>query len=431
MSNNKTAIRYSSRALSLRALERIFQSGEQLETALSGDFAFAKMESRDRAFARLLVSTVCRYRGQIDRVLNGFLKRTPKSSVMNALRLGAAQILVLKTPAHASVGETVDLVKSDRDMAGMSGLVNAVLRRVVKEGPAQFAKSAPRENIPAWIYKQWENDFGRASARQMALQFLKIPPLDISVKNDIDHWTEQLQGEKLFGQTIRLNEAGSIRSLPGYEEGAWWVQDLSSALPVQFLGDIQDKTVLDMCAAPGGKTLQLAAAGANVTAIDISAIRLERVKENLDRTDLSARIICGDATDPDLISEKFDIVLLDAPCSATGTFRRHPDVLHSKDPRQVSQLQKLQKELLTTGLTHLSPNGILVYCTCSLQTSEGEGQMDWLLKNNPDLEVIRPKEEFWQDSVTENGFLRLLPHQIREKGGLDGFFIAILRQKTR
>ncbi len=429
MSPKNTDKKIDSRTITVRALGRILTSGEQLEATLSTDKHYRELETRDRGFVRLLVSSYFRQKGQIDGVLNGFLSRMPPDFVLNALRIGAVQLLILGTADHAAVGETVGLLKSHKKYYKFSGLANAVLRKIAREGRSIMGNIPPRENIPTWIYRSWERAYGRSAARQLALQYQQIPPLDICVKRDPELWAERFDGQVMYGNCVRLPKAGQIKELDGFDEGDWWVQDLSSTLPVQLLGDVSGLKVLDMCAAPGGKTLQLASQGAIVTAMDRSAERLDLLKENLGRTGLSADIIAADATNWPENDSQYDIVLLDAPCSATGTFRRHPDVLYAKTKKQMEQLQKLQRKLLISAARKLRPGGQLVYCTCSLQVEEGEEQIDRFLQKNTDFDVIRVSDEKWHDFGTLSGHLRLLPHQFRENGGLDGFFIARLRQK--
>ena len=427
--NTSTSPRINTRLMALRALGRILLEGEQLETSIASDPLYNKLEVRDRGFVRLLVSSVFRQKGQIDKVLGGYIKQTPPDFVMNALRLGAAQILVLKTSDHAAVSEMVQIVKQEKQYTKFSGFVNAVLRNLTREGGPKMAAIPPRENIPKWIYQSWEHAYGAGAARTMALQYMKPPPLDITVKSDPEGWAEKLGGDVMFGKTIRLAKAGQISELPGYDEGDWWIQDLASSLPVQMLtelkGDLTGLRVLDMCAAPGGKTLQFAAAGAKVTALDKSGHRLTILKENLARTNLEAEIVEADGMNWGNDGEPFDIVLLDAPCSATGTYRRHPDVLHSKSFRQVADLLKIQKRLLAAASQHIKPGGILIYCTCSLQIEEGEQQASNFVQKNTDFEVVKPSNDIWSDTVTPEGYFRLLPHLMREKGGLDGFFFSI------
>ena len=420
----------SSRMIAVRALGRILSTGELLEDSLSSDRFYPHLDPRDRAFVRLLVSTSLRYKGQIDKVLTGFIDRSPPAFVHNVLRLGAAQILVLGTADHAAVAESVELVKTHRKYGKFSGFVNAIMRKLTQKGKAELAKTAPRENIPNWIYRSWEKHYGRGDARQMALEYQKIPPLDITVKSDVKEWAEKLGGDVIFGHTVRLKNAGLVTELPGFQDGEWWVQDVSSSLPVLSMGEIKGKNILDMCAAPGGKTLQMANAGAQVTAIDKSVKRLKLLEENLKRTSLSAELVQADAVNWTGDKDGYDIVLLDAPCSATGTYRRHPDVLHHKNSGQIGALIKIQRQLLLSAVEKLRPDGLLVYCTCSLQVEEGEEQIEHFLQQQNDFEAIRFSDEKWREFGNSGGYLRLLPHQMREKGGLDGFFIARLRRKT-
>ncbi|NNE59126.1 MAG: RsmB/NOP family class I SAM-dependent RNA methyltransferase [Hellea sp.] len=429
MTQDKSRQKPNARLIAVKALTRIEENQELLESAIERDPEYNSLETRDRAFIRMLVSSYFRSKGQIDQILNGFVDREPPKFVLNALRIGAVQILVLGTADHAAVGETVTLVKNHKKYVKFAGLVNAVLRRTIREGKAAMGAIPPRENIPAWIYKSWERAYGRAAARQMATQLQKTPPLDLTVKSDPQGWAEKLGGEVMFGNTIRLPKAGQLMELAGYDSGDWWVQDLASSLPVQSLGNIEGKLVLDMCAAPGGKTLQLVAGGAEVVALDRSGRRIDILKDNLARTQLSAEIVVADALSWD-DERRFDIVLLDAPCSATGTYRRHPDVLYGKTAKQLGQLQRLQASLLEIAVEKLRPGGILVYCTCSLQVEEGEEQMNRFLQKQSDFDLIRFSEEKWCEFGNSGGYLRLLPHHLRENGGLDGFFIAKFSRKT-
>jgi 16S rRNA (cytosine967-C5)-methyltransferase len=267
----------------------------------------------------------------------------------------------------------------------------------------------------------------------MAKQLSAEPPLDIYVRSDVDVWAEKLGGQLLSDWMVRLPKSGLVPQMPGFEDGQWWVQDFAASLPVQSLaalvGDLSGKTVLDMCAAPGGKTLQLAAMGAKVTALDKSEERLERVRENLARTKLAAEVICADAFEWARETERtFDIVLLDAPCSATGTFRRHPDVLHNRHPKDVGSLARIQKALLAKAAKLVGPGGYLLYCSCSLQYEEGEAQAIAFTESYADFTaraLTVPKMQTGDDILDEKGYIRVLPHLMGENGGLDGFFAAL------
>jgi len=263
---------------------------------------------------------------------------------------------------------------------------------------------------------------------KMARAVFSDPPLDLSVRGNTADWAKRLDGEVIGPQTIRLPHIGTVTDLEGYGEGQWWAQDVAASLPVDILGDVSGLSVLDMCAAPGGKTLQLASRGAQVTALDRSEDRLLRMKDNLVRTSLSAELVCADAREYSHI-DGFDIVLLDAPCSATGTFRRHPDVIHNKTPRDVQSLVKLQKQLLKAAAALVKQGGSLVYCTCSLQKDEGEDRVSHFLTDMPEFRlnpILTDSVLSIPQSVTAEGYIRTQPQFLAEKGGVDGFFIARL-----
>ena len=423
----------TARLCAARAVQHVLRDQEQLEVALSRQSDYTTLEPRDRAFARLIAATVFRRMGQIDAALKPYLKQKPGPFPHAILRCGAAQILFLKTAPHAAVGESVALLKRSSKTRAYSGMVNAVLRRVVDDGMKHAVKVPPRANLPGWVRGTWESAYGRADMGRMAMQLTKEPPLDITVKSDAAGWAERLGGQVLAPHSVRLPSAGHVPSLEGFDAGEWWVQDLAASLPVVSLGDISGLTVLDMCAAPGGKTLQLASSGAIVTAIDRSEERLERVTENLHRTKLNAEIVASDAIEwGEEDTRQFDIVVLDAPCSATGTFRRHPDVLYNKTPKDVGSLVRLQRRLFEVALRKIKPGGRIIYCTCSLQYEEGEAQLKKFLSENGTLELASSVDiDIFDEGYNpfENGYLRLLPHVLGEKGGADGFFSAIVKHK--
>lgn len=423
----------SARYFAAKAVEQVLRDRHQLETALSRQPGYNRLSPRDRAFSRLIAATVFRRMGQIEAAMKPFVRRPPTPFVDAVLKCGVAQILFLKTPMHAAVGESVELLKSSPRTRAAAGMVNAVLRKVDGEGRKLAANVPPRKNLPGWIRSSWEAAYGRPALQRMAVQLSQDPPLDVTVRSDVKDWAHKMVGEVLSDQSVRSGTKGLISNMPGYEDGQWWVQDVAASLPVIGLGDINGLTALDMCAAPGGKTLQLAAGGAKVTALDKSEERLERVKENLERTKLYADLICADALEWSKDShELFEIVLLDAPCTATGTFRRHPDVLYNRRQGDVSKLVYVQRKLLNAALTKLKPGGRLVYCTCSLQPEEGERQMDSFVSENDTVELFQPVGlPDWVEAqhMLQHGYLRTLPHLLGEKGGLDGFFSAILVKK--
>lgn len=426
------------RQLAASAVRNVRTDGLPLEAVLSALPEYNSLDPRDRAFVRLIAATTFRRDGQLKAVFKPLIRKEPPLFVRAALETAAAQILFLGTPPHAAVGETVGMLKSNKATRGFANLANAVLRKVVEDGPKLAAMEAPRANIPGWIRGAWERAYGRAAVRKSSLQLIKDPPLDLTLKDasleNTQKWAETLGGEVIMPGTVRLSSIGNVAELDGYADGAWWAQDVAATLPVRTLinalGDLGGKTALDLCAAPGGKTMQLAAQGATVTAVDKSESRLSRVHENMTRTQLEAEIICADALEWET-EKKFDIVLLDAPCTATGTFRRHPDVLHNRTPKTLSQLVKLQDKLLPKAASLVAPGGWLVFATCSLQPEEGEPRIEKFLKDAPDFRPISllPVSglDLPEDAV-KTGILRTLPHYVEEKGGMDGFFIAVMQK---
>ena len=419
------------RRAALAVLGDVLERRQPLDTAMARHFP--GFEGRDRAFARALCATVLRRLGQIDDLLARFLDRpldALDAAVRQTLRLGAAQVLFLDVPDHAAVAATVPLAGRNR---GARGLVNALLRRLTREGKAALADQDPVAlNIPGWMLSCWQAQWGAEAARRIALASLSEAPMDITLRDgDPVLWAERLQAEVLPTGSLRRHGGGAAERLPGFEEGAWWVQDMAAALPARLFGDLAGRRVLDLCAAPGGKTLQLAAAGAGVTALDRSAKRLERLGENLQRTGLHADIVCADATRwrPEA---PFDAILLDAPCSATGTLRRHPDALHLKTPADMEKLAVLQEKLLDAAAAMLAPGGVLVYCTCSLQAEEGEMQAAAFLKRHDDFrrQPVKPAEAgIPHGAVNAEGDIRCRPDLAPGdgiEGGMDGFFIARL-----
>lgn len=419
----------TSRRLAAFAVKEVMENHQPLEQVLAAQPDYRALEGRDRAFVRLIAATTFRRMGQIDAALKPFVRQRPTKLVYAALQTAAAQILYLGTPAHAAVGETVAMLKSRGSSKGFANMANAVLRNIVEKGPSLAGAQPPKVNIPGWIRGEWERAYGRQSGRKMSAQLMKDPVLDISVKSEAPAWAAKLGGEVIGELSVRLGKIGDVTSLEGFDAGEWWAQDVAASLPVQILGDVKGLRVLDMCAAPGGKTLQLAAKGAQVTALDKSEGRLERVKENLQRTQLSAEIICADVLEWAPKGDLYDIVLLDAPCSATGTFRRHPDVLYNRSPKDVANLVRLQDKLLAQAAQFVRPGGTLLYCTCSLMPKEGQPRVDMFLQSVPDFRLIPtldvPGLALPQDAFSE-GSLRSLPYYLEDKGGMDGFFIARL-----
>ena len=355
-----------------------------------------------------------------------------RGPVQDVLRLGIAQLAFLETPAHAAVASTVALAQGPR-LAPYRGLVNAVLRRASREHGAIAALDAARLNTPDWLWRSWAQAYGDARCRAIAEAHLGEPPLDLSPCTDTEDRAEALcaalAAERLPGGTLRLRGAGEVTRLAGYEAGEWWVQDAAAALPARLFGPVAGKQVLEIGAAPGGKTAQLAAAGARVTAVDRSTPRLARLRENLARLHLEAEIVEADALDWRPAAQA-QMVLLDAPCAATGTIRRHPDVLHGRRPADVARLAELQGRLLARAAAMVAPGGLLVYASCSLQPEECERQVDAFLKAATDFArlPVRPGELAGVgEAITTAGDLRTLPCHWAEDGGMDGFYAARLR----
>jgi len=398
--------------------------GRALEDALSETPSFNALEGRDRAFARALVTAGLRRLGGIDTVLSQFLARPLPDDADHAralLHLGAAQLLVLGTPAHAAVGETVETANHMKEARGFAKLMNAVLRKVASNGQEILNDLPPGADLPQWLYTRWRAAYGEV-APQIAEALLSEPPLDVSVKGDAASWAERLFATVTPTGSLRLAEHAPIDTLPGFNEGAWWVQDAAAALPAKLLGDVRGKRVLDLCAAPGGKTLQLAAAGAHVTAVDKSEARLKRLRENLARTKLEAEVICADALQ--FKAEPFDAILLDAPCTSTGTLRRHPDVAWLRRPTDVKALSDLQTQLVAATAKLLKPGAPLIYAVCSLEPEEGPGVVAAALRNGWKRAPLT--NEVPAEFITADGDLRTHPGQWPEIGGLDGFYSARL-----
>ncbi len=418
------------RRIAASLLDGVLGKGRALDDLLADrTIGFRGLTDRDRAFVRRLVATALRRRGQVDGVLRKFLTLWPKGLPREALRLGTTELLFLDAPPHAAVDSAVDLMHPEQKKP--RGLINAVLRKVAAEGAAIVAQQdAARQNTPDWLWRSWEEAYGPDLARDIAQAHLQEAPLDISVKGDAAGWAERLQAELLPSGCLRRQAAGAVESLPGYDDGTWWIQDAAAALPAKLLGDVNGKTVADLCAAPGGKTAQLAAMGAQVMAVDRSDPRLKRLKENLKRLHLKAEVRTAEIEhwQPPHV---FDAVLLDAPCSATGTIRRHPDLPYLKDETDVMKLAALQQRLINAAWAMLKPGGKLVYCVCSLQPEEGERHMP-LLRALPGARIVPADAAMLgvpEDAVTLDGALRTLPCHWADRGGMDGFF-AVCLEKT-
>jgi 16S rRNA (cytosine967-C5)-methyltransferase len=424
------------RAVALRLLAQVLDRRRPLDEALAESKDFAALAARDRALVRRLLATLLRRLGQVDDLITSCLNRPLKRShgeVRNLLRLGAVQLAFLDTPAHAAVSTTLKLATTPR-LAGHKGLFNAVLRRIDREAAELIAKQdAARLNTPRWLWLSWEGAYGAATARAIAEAHLSEAPLDLTLKEpaQAEAWAERLEARVLPSGSLRLPPGrGEIVKLPGFEDGAWWVQDSAATLTVRLLGPIAGRRVLDLCAAPGGKTAALAALGARVTAVEISPARAARLETNLARLGLGAETVTADATEwrP---RAPVDAVLLDAPCSGTGTLRRHPDIAWLKGPEDIAALTPLQDRLLAAAVEMIAPGGSLVYAACSLQPEEGPERIAALLAAGaPVARVpIEAGEVFGrEDWLSPDGDLRTLPCHLAELGGMDGFYACRLRR---
>ncbi|MCP5087864.1 MAG: methyltransferase domain-containing protein [Rhodobacteraceae bacterium] len=396
------------------------------------DGALAKLAPADRARAQSLAALVLRNVTRLDGVLDGFLKKPPPLKARNALRVCAAEILLDDIPPHAAVNAAVQILRASQKTAHLSGMVNAVGRRLAEEGAGLLVKQA-HPKLPKSIRGAVLKSFGEETTQAIEAAHTQRPPVDLTLRTpgNADRWAQVLGAEVLPTGSLRLKRPGQISALPGYDEGAWWVQDAAAALAARLLGDVSGQRVLDLCAAPGGKTLQLAAAGAEVVALDISAGRMARVEENLARTKLKAEIVIADALKwgPD---QPFDAILLDAPCSATGTIRRHPDLPLVRPDMDLKPLMRLQQDLLRQAFGWLKPGGRLVFSTCSLIPAEGERQVAEFMTETEHAELgeVAPAtlgcEPAWQG---EAGSLRLRPDYWPERGGMDGFFMALMQRR--
>lgn len=407
----------TARMAAVRMLDAVLEEGLLLSQA---DTVLEDLPPADRARAQRLAAEVLRHIEQCDRVLKPFLRKAPPPMVLNILRLATVE-LVQGAAAHGVVNEAVSLVRNDRRHGALSGLVNAVLRKVAAiEAP--FAKLPP-QRLPYWLRKPLVDSWGREAVSAMEAVQAKPAPVDITLKPGAAVLPDAVA---LPSGSLRLPAGVQVSALPGYAEGDWWVQDAAAALAVPLLAPRAGERVLDLCAAPGGKTLQLAAAGAQVTALDISGPRLARLQDNLARTGLQAQVVAADALhwQPEA---PFDAILLDAPCSATGTIRRHPDLPFVKDGSELAELIPLQAALLDRALGWLAPGGRLVFCTCSLLPEEGEEQLAAALARHPGLKVepaaLPGVEPGW---LTPEGALRLRPDYWAAQGGMDGFFMVRL-----
>jgi 16S rRNA (cytosine967-C5)-methyltransferase len=424
------------RRIAVDLLDGVLRRRIALDEQLAGKRAhpdIAALTDRDRALMRRLVATALRRLGSLRHLLGEFLDKgfpadAPRTETI--LLIGAVQILWLDVPDHAAVDLSVRLAQADRRAARYAGLINAVLRRVAQSRDGLAAVDA-RRDTPDWLLARWRKTYGATTARLIADANGHEPALDLTVKTDAKSWAERLRGRVLATGSVRTLAQGAISLLPGFVEGAWWVQDAAAALPARLLGDVRGLAVADLCAAPGGKTAQLAFAGARVTAVDRSPARLDRLRDNLERLALTAEYVAADALE--WSGGPFDAVLLDAPCSSTGTIRRHPDVPWLKSEADIGAMAELQQRLLDRAVELLKPGGRLIFCVCSLEPEEGNEQIAALLGRDRRLARIPVQVEELcghAEWVTADGDLRTLPHHLPDPNprfaGLDGFYAARL-----
>jgi 16S rRNA (cytosine967-C5)-methyltransferase len=422
------------RKAALSILSSVLRKRMPLELAAEKAFAASRLAQRDMAFARAIATETLRRLGQLEALLRHFMVKAiaphRAGAAMEILLAGACELMVLGVPAHAAVDGANRLAQSDAKAVHFKPLINAVLRRVSHEGAALMAaQDMARLNTPDWLWTRWCDNFGEGTARAIAAVHTLTPPLDLVWKvapSDIPG------AERIASDVLRLRHAGRIEEIAGYRKGLWWVQDVAASLPVRLLGDVRGKPVFDLGAAPGGKTLQLAAMGAHVTAVDVSRERTQRIRENLTRTSLLADMVVADIRDwkP---KAPAPFVLIDAPCTATGTIRRHPDLPWTKSAADITSSVQLQAEMLHAAARVTAPGGVLVYAVCSLEPEEGVEQIESFLAQHPafaraelSLEEVLSEKAF----LTRAGDLRTLPCHWAEKGGMDGFYAARLRRQN-
>jgi len=417
-------------------VDGVLRRRHALDALLDNTAELYSLEERDRALARAIVATVLRRLGTLRHLLGVLLERglppqAPRAET--ALLLGAAQILFLDLPNHAAVDLAVRLVQADRPAARFAGLVNAVLRRMAREGAERLATlDIAVLDTPEWLMARWIKAYGEQVAHAIAAANGHEPALDLTVKSDAEAWAAKLGGRVISTGSVRTLAHGAVTALPGFAEGQWWVQDAAAALPAKLIGDVRGRRVADLCAAPGGKTAQLAAAGALVTAIDRAPARLKRLQDNLARLSLQAELVCADAATWHA-EQSFDAVLLDAPCSSTGTIRRHPDVPWLKNAADIAKLAGLQRRLIERAVALTKPGGTLIYCTCSLEPEENEAIIAELLAREPGVRraPLAAADVFGHgEFITQNGDLRTLPCHLPDAdsrfAGIDGFYAARL-----
>ena len=426
--NNKLGV--DSRKKSSKILTDVLDKSFSFEDAFQKSINNTKykIRSEDKAFVYMLTSSVLRFLTQIDFTLDKLLKKSIKKLPDNpkmSLRIGLAQLFILKTPKHAAVSTSVDITKSK-----WKGLVNAILRQIIREenNYKKVFEDAPK--LPNWLLKRWKKNWPN--------DYLKIieciqeinPHIDVAVKRDIKKWKNKLGADLLPNNILRLNQGGLINEKEGYDQGEWWIQDYSSQIAIKSFSIKKNEEILDLCAAPGGKTAQMLALGAKVLSIDQNKKRIAKFKENMNRLKFKTEIIETDILKFET-KKRWNKILLDVPCSSTGIIRKNPDILYSKEEGVINNLISIQKELLQKSWSLLNTGGQLLYCNCSLETEEGELQIKKFLENNPDAKINKISSDGLDDinkSLKKEGWLRILPNDSKKVKNIDGFFIACLKK---
>ena len=388
----------------------------------------AKEIKNKRSETKFILSALCRKLFEIDNIIDQLTDKniSPRNiMVRNCIRIALIELIDLDRPAYAVINSWVEIAKNKKRLMHFSKLINALLRKFLKNNTK--SNLIVEKKVPGWLWNSWSNTYGKIEASKIIEASLTEPPLDISY---VDQENNFLQLQNTLPGSFRLKNPGKINEIEGFKEGRWWVQDVGATIPVNILGDINNKEVLDLCSAPGGKTMQLLAKGANVTSIEISKKRIGTMQENFQRTQLKPKIICADILKW-TSDKKYDFILLDAPCSATGTIRKNPDLIHIKEQHDLKQNIQLQKLLLRRAISFLSSTGVLVYCVCSLEIEEGEDQIEAFLAENSTISLMPiDDKEFpeYKHFINPRGYLRTLPH-LQVDGGIDGFFISKLYKK--
>ncbi len=421
------------RLIIAHAIGLMVESQDKIDQALVKSGFLQLKELRDKSFCRLVTLATLRHWGQIRQALLPYIKKpipAVDAVVYNIIASALAQVIILKTPPHAVVHTAVEAVKVFYHLRKYQGFVNAILQKWLRDHQSGFNLPDAQFNYPNWLLQSWSSLYGSIKTDKIISSFQQEPMLHLSIKNQTEYWAMQLQAKHLTENVYYRQTDGDISHLPGYHEGAWWIQNAAATLPASLLHIQPGERVLDLCAAPGGKTAQLAATGAFVTAVDNDGVRLNILQQNMRRLGLEADIVQADvcAWRP---SAPAHYILLDAPCSATGTLRRHPEIAWRRTLNDIDRLVGQQRQLLQSAYHMLAPGGKMIYATCSLQPEEGEQQIEWFLATYPEIRIdpIRPAEpNQLQTVISDQGTIRTMPYDHPEAGGLDGFFIARLQR---